>query len=232
MLMKVQYLRDLADLFFPRLCMSCARPLQAKEDQICLFCSVALPRTGYFAAPDNPVFRLFMGRIQLVQADSWLLFRSRGNVRRMMHQLKYKGEAGLGPQLGRIYGTELGRDKSWIRPDLITCVPLHPARQKKRGYNQAELLAQGFAEALGIPFRPEILQRSGNKASQTGFGRYDRWENSKDVFKVNGLKGDECHIAVFDDVITTGSTLESCCRSLQQSGITRISVFSLCVAER
>lgn len=193
---------------------------------------MTLPRTGFQAAPDNPVYRLFMGRVQLVQADSWLFFRSRGKVRKMMHNLKYRGAGDLGPMLGNLYGYELSRNESWVKPDVITCVPMHPSRLKKRGYNQAELLAGGFSSALNIPFRPELLKKIENRTSQTGLGRFGRWENISGSFQCSAKLESGHHVGVFDDVITTGSTLEACCRALAESGVRKISVFSLCVAER
>jgi ComF family protein len=100
--------------------------------------------------------------------------------------------------------------------DLLIPVPLHPGRMRKRGYNQSELIARGCSEILGIPVETRMLVRKGRHRSQTSMGRQERFENVSDEFSlsrkaidIGGLK-----VLIVDDVITTGATIEACCRLL------------------
>src|SRR5690606_16397207 len=115
--------------------------------------------------------------------------------------------------------------------DLIVPVPLHPAKARKRGYNQSECFAQGLSSSLGIPVDAGILFRSVSTESQTRKNRYDRYENMKRAF---GIKKTETingkHILLVDDVLTTGATLEACAACLQNGFPEKISIITLAFA--
>jgi ComF family protein len=95
-------------------------------------------------------------------------------------------------------------------------VPLHPGRQRQRGYNQSEIIARGVSEITGIPVLTRQIIRKGRHRSQTSMGRSERFDNVFEEFSlgrkpmdINGLK-----ILIVDDVVTTGATLEACSRLL------------------
>jgi ComF family protein len=224
------YLDDLVALFYPKICPGCAMPMQRSEQHMCLYCTFRLPKTGFESGRDNPVEKIFKGRIPVSQANSFLYFKKQGMAQRLMHELKYNGNKDLGFYLGELFATELMADPGFRKPDVLATVPLHPQKMLKRGFNQSDEIAKGFSSSSGIPIANGLLKRSKNTGTQTRKKRFERWENTEDSFALNDtqmLKGK--HIGLIDDVITTGATLESCASKLQQAGDTRISIFSLCI---
>ncbi len=115
--------------------------------------------------------------------------------------------------------------------NLIIPVPLHPNKEKKRGYNQAQLLANGYAEAMKVELNNKSLTRLTDTSTQTKKSRYQRYENMTGVFAcvdVDAIR--EKNILLIDDVITTGSTLEACAQILLDAGCASISIASIAIA--
>jgi len=216
---------DLADLLFPRLCNACDRPLLKAERVICLKCGYDLPYTDFHLFVDNPLARQFWGRIPLHGATALLYFNKGGKTQKMIHNLKYRQQTGIGLFLGRKIGEHLLNTEHYQDIDLIIPVPLHPRKMRKRGYNQSQFLADGIAEILGIQVNNKTLIRKTATQSQTKKDRYTRFQNLQHTFSVvdkNILQGK--HILLVDDVVTTGATLESCAAELQKYGLKRLSI--------
>jgi ComF family protein len=225
------YFQDFVGLFFPELCAACGRNLFKNEDLICTECIYHLPVTNHQLDADNQVARQLWGRIPFIHAGAFTYFRKGNKVQRLMYQLKYNNRPKVGTRLGKLYGAELKRAGGWSMPDAILPVPLHPAKRKKRGYNQSEYIAAGLSEALGIPVMSGQLCRAENTATQTRKGRWARYENLKAAFVVRDagpLEGK--HLLLVDDVITTGSTLEACSVELLKLKNVRISIAALAFA--
>jgi ComF family protein len=221
----------LVNLFYPELCSGCGEFLLRNEKEICTRCLYHLPRTNYHHQPDNKVARLFWGRVNILNATSFLHFQKGGTVQRMMHNLKYKGRMETAYQLGFFFGTDLLTSPLYNCIDLTIPVPLHPARLAKRGYNQAEWIARGIAESMNKEFGRKYLRRTLNNPTQTRKGRFERYENVKSVFEVcypEEITGK--HILLVDDVVTTGSTLEACAGRLLEAGISHVSIATLAMA--
>lgn len=219
---------ELLHLFFPRLCPSCGNALHRKEKVICFSCRYRLPRTNFHLYSDNPVARLFWGRIQLSGAAAFFYFRKEGRVQRLLHALKYKGEEELGKELGRMYGRDL-RKSDFANTDVIVPVPLHPEKLRLRGYNQSALFGHGLSETMGIPMEETALEKLENTSTQTRKTRYQRWENVEAAYGVlqQDLLGGK-RILLVDDVVTTGATLESCAIQLYKKGAASVSI--ACIA--
>jgi ComF family protein len=224
-------LHDLAGLLLPRRCAGCDDVLRATEQAICLVCLEDLPRTRFTDATDNPVARIFWGRVELAGAMALLHFDKRGLAQRLLHRLKYKGDKAVGRELGRLLGNELRAAQGMPTVDVVLPVPLHPRKERERGYNQSALIAEGVREALGLADHGPLLERVVHTASQTRKGRAERWVNVKEAFRVRdqALLRDR-HVLLVDDVVTTGATLESCVRALQQLPGTRVSVATVAFA--
>lgn len=226
------YFDDFVGLFFPELCAACAKNLFKNEDVICTSCIYHLPYTQHHLDPDNLVARQLWGRFEFDSAGSFVYFRKGNKVQHLMHQLKYAGRAEAGHRMGRLYGAELKRSGVWSVPDAIIPVPLHPAKQRKRGYNQSAGIAEGMAEALGIPVIHDHLYRAENTKTQTRKTRYDRYENLRDAFRVRNAEDlQDKHLLLVDDVITTGATLEACALVLLEIENVRISIATLAFAD-
>lgn len=226
------YLYDFFNLLFPDLCCACARQLYRGEKHLCTKCLYDLPYTDFHRYPENTVARLFWGRLNCHTAMAMLYFRKGTSVQRLMHQLKYKGQAELGIKLGILLAERLQTSTAYQDADLIIPVPLHQKRLRSRGYNQSECIANGMASVMGIPLALKLLVRHKATSTQTRKNRYKRFENMLAVFSINHpeqLKGK--HIILVDDVITTGATLEACGQLLLDSGVDKLSIVALAFAE-
>lgn len=223
---------DFLGLLFPRICCSCGNSLWKHEKVLCDPCLYHLPRTNFHLTEDNPVTRIFMGRVEINAAASFLLFNKGSKVQNMMHALKYKGRKDVGVFLGEEFGKLLKDCPLYSGKHVIIPVPLHKKKYLKRGYNQSEQFAIGLSSSMGIPVSVKHLLRKNETDTQTHKSRFSRWKNVKDVFFVNDpatIVGSE--ILLVDDVITTGATLESCINTLSQIPSVKVSVATIAYAK-
>ena len=156
-------------------------------------------------------------------------YRSRGPVRKLVHDFKYGRQRHLRHPLAEWLG-ETMRDPRLHgrRFDLIVPVPLHPARQRERGFNQATLLAELLAPRVAVPLRL-ALERIRYTKTQTAYDRAERMENLRDAFRLRkNMNVRQLHVLLIDDVLTTGSTLSECARVLKEAGA--ISVYAATAA--
>jgi len=223
--------RDLVGLLFPRRCPACGSDLVKHEKTVCLTCLTDLPPTQFHRTPDdNPLFRRFAGKVPLEGATAAYYFDKAGPMKQLIQALKYKNQPRIGHYLGWDWGDQL-QPNPWIADiDALIPVPLHPQKQRSRGYNQAERIAAGMGKALNLPVLNNVLLRQEKTQTQTRKSKAERWENVQGSFRLKqNVSG---HIALVDDVVTTGATLESCIRTLvrEREGQVKISILALCMA--
>ena len=226
-----QWADDLLWLVYPQLCAACERPLNASDECICTFCRFHLPRTSFHLEADNPVARHFWGKVKIEAAASFLNFTKGEKVQHLIHQLKYKNRKDVGVFAGGLYGYDLKKSKIFSDADLIIPVPLHPDKERKRGYNQSACFAEGLSNTLNVPCNTNALIRNAMTETQTRKHRFERFENVNRVFSVQHpeeISGK--HILLADDVITTGSTLVACAEALLQFPGTRVSIATMAYA--
>lgn len=195
-------------------------------------CMDGIPVTDYEWFRDNPVEKIFHGRLPLQAATAQFYFTKESLMQHLMHQFKYKGNKELGLQLGRIMGTQLDRCRRFPVDALIP-LPLFPAKEKRRGYNQATVLCEGMAEVMQIPVLTKAVMRPQHTETQTKKGRIERWMNMEGKFVLNdpgSVKNKR--LLLVDDVITTGATLEACGNELLKAGDVELYVATLCMASR
>jgi len=223
---------DLLHLFFPKVCQACGQSLLQQEKVMCFSCLYKLPKTGYHLHAENPVSRVFWGRVDIHAASSFLFFSKGGKTQNLIHSLKYKGHQDTGIYLGKLFGLDLKKSDLFADVDIVVPVPLHPKKQYKRGFNQSECIANGIGEAMKIPVVVDKLIRQIHTSTQTKKSRDSRWDNVKGVFGlVEPDVFENKHILLVDDVLTTGATLESCAQSLLEIPGTRVSVATLAYAQ-
>ncbi len=149
-----------------------------------------------------------------------------------MHSIKYEGNKELGIFMGVMCARDLLKTDFFEGIDLLVPVPMHAAKIKKRGYNQAALIAEGISRVTGRPFSENLLVKNENTESQTKMNRLDRFENVRASFSVNNVHDSSAeHILLIDDVITTGSTLEACGLALQDGMNCRLSILTLAATD-
>ncbi len=221
-------LHDLADLFFPRLCPICQQALNREEKGICTDCLHRLPRTNYHLDACSPMAQLFAGKLPIERCAAYLLFTTPGDVRTLIHHIKYHDGKQCGETLGYLYANELKSSDFFDGIDALIPVPLHPSKERKRGYNQSEWIARGIHRATGIPLCTDILYHITNPRSQTRKGIYQRWLDTRTAYQadISSIHPDS-HILLIDDVITTGSTLLACAQALHGQGLRHISCLTL-----
>lgn len=218
-------------LFYPEICLGCGNSLVSGEKVLCTHCEVNLPRTRFHSDPENEVNRIFWGRVKLEAATSFLYFRKGGMVQNLMHQFKYQGEREIGTHLGKLFAMELGKITFFDAADMIIPVPLHPGKEKKRGYNQSFMIAKGLGEVMDVPVKENYLIRNRFSETQTKKARYNRWENVKEIFTLNHAdEVSDSRVILVDDVVTTGATIEACASKLINEGKARVGVATLAIA--
>lgn len=199
---------------------------------LCLKCRFEIPTTRYCFLSDNPVKEHLLSLVPIVEASSYLHFRTDDRWRHMIHRLKYRGEWRLGVTFGEMYGADLKASGLYDDVDMVIPVPLHILKFLKRRYNQSEYIAEGIAKQLGVSLNRSILYRRKNNPSQTHQHATDRWANVDNIFGV--LRPERLrdkHVLLVDDVLTTGATLASCIRAIYAVAPTcRVSVVTLAVA--
>ncbi len=226
-----RWLADFTALFMPRLCSGCDNGLMPFERALCLECLSDLPLARFTAEAENPVAKRFSGRVELVAAAALVHFTSQGRVQRALHRLKYKGDHRVGHLLGRLMAEDMRESGRFAEVDAIIPVPLHPRKQRQRGYNQSAVLAAGMQEVWDMPILGHALKRAMVTTSQTRQGRWERWQNVRTAFRVEDpaqLRGR--HVLLVDDVVTTGATVEACATALLAVPDVRLSFYAAAFA--
>lgn len=221
----------LSELLFPRLCVTCGDKLIEQEQWFCLHCLHHIPRTNFHLEPDNPVARLFYGRVQIEFATSFFYFSKGSKYQTLLHNLKYKGMKELGDEIGKQFGIDLSKSANFLTVDVICPVPLHPQKEKKRGYNQSWWIASGIARQMQKELSDNNLKRVTATETQTRKSRFERWTNVEGIFELcNPEAFSGKHILLVDDVVTTGSTLEACAQAILSQTNARVSIATLATA--
>ena len=216
------------DLFFPNLCVVCKQRLSEGEQHICTDCLLLIPKTNFHLQPDNRLEQFFAGRFPFQHIAAFAYFVKGGSIQHIIHELKYNRNPHIGRFIGELCGENIKNSDFISSIDMLVPVPLHPKRQKERGYNQSLEICKGISHITGIPINSDTLLRKVNNPSQTKNARFDRWKNVEDIFHVVTPETfANKHILLVDDINTTGSTLESCAKEILECINSKISIYSV-----
>lgn len=232
-MIRVKEIKDsILHLLFPHVCTGCGSDILSEESVLCMRCVDAMPETNFELHSNNPVEKIFWGRVPLTGATAQFYFTKESLMQHLMHQFKYKGNKDLGLQWGRMMGEQI-KKSGRFEVEALVPLPLFPAKEKKRGYNQATILCNGMAESMGVPVFDKIIVRPQHTETQTKKGRIERWKNMEGKFILTNPGAiHNKHILLVDDVVTTGATLEACSNELLKAENVRLSLATLCVASR
>ncbi len=197
------------------LCAACAAELP-RNRSCCARCALPMPQ---------PV--ALCGRCQLhapTWAAAWAPFRYAWPLDRLEARYKFGRELAAGRALATLW---LREPRELALPQLLLPVPLHRQRLRERGYNQAQELVKPLARALGVPWRRDVLLRLRATEAQTELDAPARRRNVRGAFALRSGVALPAHVAVLDDVMTTGATLAECARVLRRSGVARVDVWAL-----
>ena len=220
--------RDLGLALLPARCLVCGER-GADDQDLCRDCRDALPwnrsACSRCALP-LPMPSPLCGRCRRAPPpfdSSRAAFRYGFPLDRLLPRLKFHGDLAAGRLLAQLAAEALAGAPL---PRLLLPVPLHPARLRQRGYDQALELARPLARTLGLPLCAERLRRRRATAAQSGLGAGARWRNVREAFALGpGALPD--HVVVLDDVMTTGATLGECCRLLKSAGVARVDAWAI-----
>jgi competence protein ComFC len=221
-------IREVASLVYPPTCTICSSSVGLRE-YLCPDCEAKLVRIvpPFCATCSEPFDGAITTTFSCANCAHRVLhfdaavsaYRSRGIARHVILNFKYGRQIHLRHLVGRWLLAAF--DDSRLRErrfDMIVPVPLHPARQRQRGFNQAALLAERLGPHLGVAVRP-VLQRVRFTTTQTAFDRAERIQNLRHAFRLRkNADVRKLDVLLIDDVLTTGSTLSECARVLKKSG--------------
>lgn len=222
-----EWLINVHRALFPPRCVLCDAKGDGGHD-ICTGCLNDLPTLGPacrrcgLPLPDAPANTLCGTCLNSSPAfDRTLaLYQYAPPVDYMIQQLKFAGRLYFAPVLGALLARHIA---SHISPACLMPVPLHRSRLRERGFNQAMELARPIAHRLRIPIHARICRRTRATTAQSGMPRQGRRSNVRNAFTVRGPLP-ASHIAIVDDVMTTGSTVNELARLLKQNGAREVSV--------
>ena len=224
--------RSLREVFFPRKCVVCGAFLKMEEEDVCAECLAELPLTYQWDIVQNAAFERLARRFEVQDAASLFFFGAESDYRNIVYGIKYGNRRKLGVRMGRMLGAQLSKSRMFSGCQAVVPVPLHPLRRWKRGYNQAEMIARGVAQAMGLPLETGLLRRHRRTKTQTRLKGAAKSKNVAGAFRLDDGRARELqasgirNILLIDDVLTTGSTLAACAAPLAAHGF-RVSCATL-----
>lgn len=207
------------DLLFPPSCIVC----NADGAWICQACRsqiAYIPVTNQGRIEGKPLGRHDQAAVDGFYAVSY----HDGVLREAIHQFKYEGVRALASPLSALLADFYSEHALFA--DMLIPVPLHPRRQRERGYNQSNLLAQALGQIIHLPVNANILQRVKYTLPQVGLNAEERQENVIDAFRCVQAPNVE-HVMLIDDVCTTGATLSACALVLKEQGARHVWALTL-----
>lgn len=235
--MVYELLRRLGRTLLPASCILCSA--QGQEDlDLCDRCHADLLRNHYScsvcAEPLDAIVGALCGaciRRRPRFRSTHCAYRYDYPLAHVIRAYKYQSRIAYSRVLGELLARSLAANRSAAWPQLLLPVPLGRARFAERGFNQAMEIAKHVAARLSIPIRTDILKRCRETAEQAGLERAGRRRNVRNAFTlVQPLE--TVHVAVIDDVVTTGSTVSEIARVLRRAGVNHIEIWALARASR
>lgn len=206
------------------LCSWCSESLPWVKPPLCMVCGRPVSKEMHSCTDCENTQRLFDAGVGVCVY--------RGEAKRIVLGLKYRGARWQARWMGEMMGERV-RMETEMRPEAVVPVPLHPRKEKTRGYNQAELLAEGLARYLGLPVWQDVLERRVDTPTQTRLGREERLANMRDAFRAKcGEKAAGREILLVDDIMTTGATLEACAACLREAGAVKVNTAVFAISAR
>ncbi|MBU6478278.1 MAG: ComF family protein [Xanthomonadaceae bacterium] len=217
------------EALLPSHCLLCGARGQGALS-LCAACEADMPRNTAHCArcalpleSPTPLCGRCIGRAPPWEA-AWVPFRYEWPLAQLESRFKFGGDLAAGRTLSLLWSASQAPHGL---PDAIVPVPLHQSRLRRRGYNQALELAKPLAKHFGVSLLCEALRRTRATNAQTELSAIQRRRNVRGAFVVN-LEGKAPeHVAVLDDVFTTGATLAECARVLKRAGVQRVDVWAL-----
>jgi ComF family protein len=208
------------DFLFPPVCLVCGQRRESRASRVCEVCWNAIEAVD----ERSPLFAGTAGALcsggDVTALFAAFVFEKDGPLRPLLHALKYGGNTAVGEELGTALGRKIASVPWAPRLTGIIPIPLHRAKQRERGFNQAEVIARAVAAVLGVGTLSGILVRGRQTATQTHLGAAERGANVAGAFAVTpgSIVGPADRLLLVDDVVTTGATMGEAARVLVSAG--------------
>ena len=200
-------------------CGPCWRSLPRIETAKCVSCALPLPGGKLcISCSADP--------LPLTWCEAWGEYR--GPLERLLHAFKFQRHDFLAGRFAALL-EETIHERDEVTFDTIVAVPMHRAKRRRRGYNQAELLGMALAKRLAVPFEGRLLTKRAERETQSTLARAQRAANVRGVFEASP-RASEKSILIVDDICTTGETFRACARELLRAGATRVCAISVAKA--
>ena len=232
----------LGEILFPGRCVICDTVLKVGQKYLCAACS-RIPREV------GEDYCMYCGKPVAAQVECCEDCRDRQRsfeygrsafwydaaMRQSVARFKYHGRQEYASYYGETLARKYGEWIESVAPQALLPVPLHPRRYRKRGYNQAELIARELGGRCGVPVDGEYLFRKKNTIPQKELSRGERERNLREAFSVRNIGGELCKykkcVILIDDIYTTGSTIEACSQVLRINGTDKIYFLCVCTGK-
>jgi ComF family protein len=224
--------KNLINLFFPKVCEACSSVLTDNELVVCVNCRHQLPVTNFHFDDFEAVKKVVYGRVNLEHATALLHFSKKSIVQQLLHNLKYRERQYISGFLGKWLGAELQTIEAYKHIDVVVPVPLYKTKLRKRGYNQVAQFGKEIAKALQADYNDTALVKIRPTKTKIFEGRLARWKDDGAVFALSenvALEGK--HILLVDDIITTGATVETCAKELLKINNIKLSLATMAIAD-
>lgn len=223
--------QGIVSVIWPRCCSVCRRPLAATEPYVCEQCLSGLPLTLFAGRNFHIMDHLFAGKTLIDRSVALFYYQKRSPYTNIILDTKYRNMPQQGQWFGAYAARKIAPTNFFHGIDLIIPVPMHRNKRAKRGYNQAEYIAKGISEVTGLPIWHNIVAAKPH-ATQTHKSMYDRWLNAQGLFSaVNAEQLEGKHVLIVDDVVTTGATLISCAKTIENVPGIKISIMTLAASK-
>ena len=235
----ISFVEEMVNLLYPRRCPICQEILTDRTVLICTSCRkkavpIGEPKCKKCGKPLSGQMQEYCSDCRSREhffTKGWAVFPYKKEIKQSVYQFKFHNKREYqefyASEMVRIYGREI---LSW-KPDAVIPIPMYRRKQRKRGYNQAELLAGLVSKKLGIPMDKEMLCRVRNTTPQKELTQKEREKNLRHAFKVRkkALQGGK--FLLIDDIYTTGATVDAAAKALLDAGAAEVRVLVLCIGQ-
>jgi len=230
------------EIIYPSTCPICTQVLDKQMDEKVYICEKCRKKLSYIESPrclkcGKPVdnaeteFCYDCSRVKHLYSQGLGVWAYTNEIKNSIYQFKYHNKR----EYGAFYGYEVKNRyesiiKSW-GADVLVPVPLHKSKLRKRGYNQAEIIAKSIGRLLDIPVDSQLLSRKKKTLAQKELNDKDRLKNLENAFIIGEKVVKYKKVIIVDDIYTTGTTIDACAKILLDAGAAKVYYISLCIGK-
>jgi len=224
----MHWIKNIFGLFYPHFCYGCDEVLQQQEDVLCDACLLSLDLIPFTSSENNEIKRRFYGKLLVKYCTSVLYYSESGSSKKLLHQLKYHRQRTISTFLAMLALQHLRGHEVLRWADRLVPIPLHPLKERKRGYNQLDDFGKTLSAQLNIPYSKDYLIKKSKSATQTHKNMAERVQNAAG-FSINPRYAhiQDQNILLLDDVMTTGATLELAGNLILKNSTNKISILTM-----